>query len=68
MIKVLWVVGAVTAGFLFSKAIYTFAEFVLQAIKNSEEDRQMYTLGELALVITVASGLVLSAFGLATLH
>jgi|7_EtaG_2_1085326.scaffolds.fasta_scaffold25500_2 beta-lactamase regulating signal transducer with metallopeptidase domain len=39
MIKVLWVVGAVTAGFLFSKAIYTFAEFVLQAIKNSEEDR-----------------------------
>jgi len=28
----------------------------------------MYTLGELALVITVASGLVLSAFGLATLH
>jgi hypothetical protein len=39
MIKLLWIATAVTAGFLFSKAIYTFAEFVLQAIKNSEEDR-----------------------------
>ena len=39
MIKVLWVVGVVTGGFLFSKAMYVFTEFVLQAIKNSEEDR-----------------------------
>jgi hypothetical protein len=39
MIKLLWILGTVTCGFLFSKAMYAFTEFVLQAIKNSEEDR-----------------------------
>ena len=68
MIKVLWVVGGVTGGFLFSKAMYVFTEFVLQAIKNSEEDRQMRLAQELMVLITVASILVLSAFGLAALH
>jgi|15BtaG_2_1085339.scaffolds.fasta_scaffold03771_9 hypothetical protein len=41
MVKILWVIGGVTAGFLFSKAMYAFGEFVLQAIKNSDErDKQ----------------------------
>jgi hypothetical protein len=39
MIKVLWVVGGVAFGFVFHKLVTNFAEFVLQAIKKSEEDR-----------------------------
>ena len=68
MIKLLWILGTVTCGFLFSKAMYAFTEFVLQAIKNSEEDRQMRLVQELLVMITVASILVLSALGLAALR
>jgi hypothetical protein len=36
--NILWVLGGLTAGFFFSKAMYAFAEFMLQAIKNSGEN------------------------------
>ncbi len=39
MIKILWVVGGVALGFVFHKLVTNFAEFMLQSIKNSEEDR-----------------------------
>ena len=39
MINILWVVGVVGSGFLFGKLMHGFMGYMIQAIKNSEENR-----------------------------
>ena len=58
------------AGIVLHRMLWKFFDWVLDAMERmDDEDRlQMYSVREAVVVISIASGLVLSAFGLASLH
>jgi len=40
MVNILWAIGAVTAGFLFSKMIYGFVDFMMQTYNKDQRDHE----------------------------
>ena len=58
------------AGIVLHRMLWKFFDWVLDALErmDDEEGLQMYSVREFVVVLVVASGLVLSAFGLAYLN
>jgi len=40
MVNILWALGAVTAGFFFSKMIYGFVDFMIHAYNKDQRDHE----------------------------